>query len=166
MHSWHPVLIHLPLVALTLAVAIDILALNSRFARWPSAPSLLWVLGLVGALIAIGTGLIAYTRVEHSELAHAEMVVHRNFALLATALLLVTGFWRWKRPFAVGAALLGLLGAAILVRVGYLGGDLVFRHGTGIPTETLEEVMHERGGHEHSGEAAGKDSSAMHHHDE
>ena len=155
MHSWHPVAVHLPLVALVLAVAFDLAALPKRSVRWRDAATVLWWLGLLGAASAVTTGLIAYNRVEHSELAHQLMTRHRNLALATVAVLLVAALWRWRRPFARGAALLGIIGALGLGVVGDLGGDLVYRHATGIPTETLEQVMHERGGHSHAGSSAG-----------
>jgi uncharacterized membrane protein len=153
MHSWHPVAVHLPLVALVLAAAFDQGALRNRSVRWRDAATVLWWLGLLGAATAVTTGLIAYNRVEHSELGHEVMTLHRNLALVTVAILLVAAVWRWRRPFARGAALLGLLGALGLGWVGYLGGELVFRHAIGLPTETLDQVMHERGGHSHHGEA-------------
>jgi uncharacterized membrane protein len=167
MHSWHPVIVHVPLVGLVVAVAFDFLASRTRSTCWRKAASALWWLGLLGAVAAVTTGLIAYGRVEHSDLGHAEMVLHRNLALLAVTILLITAAWRWRRPYARGAALLGLVGAAVLGGVGYLGGDLVYRHGLGIPTETLEEIAHERGGHAHghAAESTHPDSTAEHPHD-
>lgn len=165
MHSWHPVMVHLPLVGLVIAVAFDLVATRNRAARWRDAATVLWWVGLLGATAAITTGLLAYNRVEHSDPAHEEMVLHRNLALATVAVLLVTALWRWKRPYSRGAALLGLMGAVLLGGVGYLGGDLVYRHGLGIPTETLEEITHERGGHAHghAAESAQPDSMAEHH---
>jgi uncharacterized membrane protein len=153
MHSWHPVAVHLPLMALVLAAAFDLAALPNRSVRWRDAATVLWWLGLLGAATAVATGLVAYNRVEHSELAHQLMTLHRNLALATVAVLLIAAVWRWRRPFARGAALLSLLGALGLGWVGYLGGELVFRHATGVPTETLEQVMHERGGHSHHAES-------------
>jgi uncharacterized membrane protein len=141
-------MVHLPLVGLILAVAFDILAARRRSAPWRDAATALWWVGLLGAAAAITTGLLAYNRVEHSEPAHEEMVLHRNLALVMVTLLLVTALWRWRRAYSRGAALLGVLGALGLVGVGYLGGDLVYRYGIGIPTEALEQIAHERGGHE------------------
>jgi uncharacterized membrane protein len=159
MHSWHPVAVHLPLVALVLAAAFDLAALPRRSVRWRDAAMVLWWLGLLGAATAVTTGLIAYNRVEHSELGHQVMTLHRNLAIVTVAMLLVAAVWRWRRPFARGAALLALLGALGLGWVGYLGGELVFRHAIGIPTETLEQVMGERGGHSHN--APGHDDSGV-----
>ena len=166
MHSWHPVLVHLPLVGLTLAVGFDLVAARNRTARWRDAATVLWWLGLLGAVAAVTTGLLAYNRVEHSDPAHVEMTLHRNLALAAVTLLLVTAAWRRQRPYSRGAALLGLIGAGILGGVGYLGGDLVYRHALGIPTETLQEIARERGGtmKEHSEESTHADSTMRHQH--
>jgi len=141
--------VHLPLVALVLAAAFDLVAVPKRSRRWREAATVLWWLGLVGAGAAVTTGLIAYNRVEHSDLAHREMTLHRNVALGAITVLLIASVWRWRRPYSRGAALLGLVGAAGLGGAGYLGGELVYRHAIGISTERLEQVVHERGGHAH-----------------
>lgn len=166
MHSWHPVVVHLPLVGLLFAVLFDLVAIQRHSTRWRDAATALWWIGFLGAAAAITTGLIAYNRVEHSDLGHEEMVLHRNLVLAAVAVLLITAIWRWRRPYSRGAALLGIVGALGLAGAGYLGGNLVYRHGIGIPTETLEQIAHERGGHAHghAAESARPDGTADHHH--
>ncbi len=166
MHSWHPVMVHLPLVGLVLAVAFDLIAARNRSAHWRVAATVLWWVGLLGATASVTTGLLAYNRVEHSDPAHVEMTLHRNLALTAVALLLATALWRWRRPYARGATLLGLIGVGILGGVGYLGGDLVYRHALGIPTETLNEIVKERGGGvmEHPEESTQTDTTTGHQH--
>ena len=126
----------------------------------------LWWIGLLGAVAAIATGLLAYTRVQHSELAHEEMMLHRNIALATVTILLITALWRWRRTYSRGAAVLGLVGAIGLAVVGYLGGDLVYRHALGIPTSMLEQIAHERVGHAHdeSGAREGGAGTEHHHH--
>ena len=152
LHSGHPMVIHFPLVALVAAAALDALGAWSGSARWRLTATFLWWVGLLGAAAAIATGLIAFSRVQHSDLAHPQMILHRNLAFAAVAVLVITAIWRWRRPYARGAALLGILGAGGLLGVGYLGGELVFRHAVGVPTETIEQVMMERGGHVHEGD--------------
>ena len=152
LHSGHPMVIHFPLVALVAAPALDALGAWSGSSRWRLTATFLWWVGLLGAAAAVATGLIAFARVEHSDLAHLQMILHRNLAFATVAVLVITAIWRWRRPNSLGAALLGLLGAGGLLGVGYLGGELVFRHAVGVPTETIEQVMMERGGHSHGGD--------------
>ncbi len=144
MHSWHPMVIHFPLVALLLAAGFDGVATLKRGPRWREAATFLWWIGLAGAAAAIATGLLAYGRVDHSDPAHEVMTRHRNLAYAATAVLLGSAAWRWRRPYSRMAAGLGIVGALGLGGVGYLGGEMVFRHALGIPTEVLEQVRHER----------------------
>ena len=166
LHSWHPVMVHLPLVGLLFAVLFDLVAVQNRSGRWRDAATALWWIGFLGAAAAITTGLIAYNRVEHSDLGHQEMVLHRNLVLAAVAVLVITGLWRWRRPYSRAAAVLGLVGALGLAGAGYLGGDLVYRHGIGISNEQLEEIAHERGNHAHghAAETAHQDSMDEHRH--
>jgi uncharacterized membrane protein len=147
LHSGHPLMVHLPLVAMPLAVLLDVLAIWKQDPRWRQFATVMWVLGLVGAAAAVTTGLIAYDRVNHSDAAHKVMTLHRNVALGAVGLFLLGGAARWRWSFSRLAVFIGVLGGAGIVAAGYLGGEIVFRHAIGLPTEVLEEVMMERGGH-------------------
>ncbi len=149
LHSGHPLVVHFPLVALLMAVVADAVAVARKSAGWRGAGTLLWGVGLAGAAIAIGTGLLAYNRVEHSDLAHDAMVTHRNVALASVALMLGSAVWRWRKTFSLGAVALGMIGALGLSAAGYLGGELVYRHAIGIPTAGIERVRQERGAHGH-----------------
>lgn len=174
LHSGHPLMVHLPLVALPVAVVLDLLAVWRQEAHWRRLASILWVLGLLGAAAAVATGLIAYDRVDHSDLAHDVMTLHRNVALAAAGLFLLGGIvrWRWSysRPVALFGALVGVLGITGLIGAGYLGGEIVFRHGIGLSTGVLEQVVRERGGHAHDGIPEPHDeetetADSVHHHD-
>ncbi|HEY9383745.1 MAG TPA: DUF2231 domain-containing protein [Gemmatimonadales bacterium] len=163
MHSGHPLVVHFPLVALLLAVLLDAVAALRKSPAWRGAATLLWWVGLAGAAAAIGTGLLAYGRVDHSDLAHQAMIRHRNLALAAVAILLASALWRWRRPLSLGAAAAGIVGALGLGAAGYLGGDMVYRHGVGIPTNVLHEVMEERGGHARGAATDSTGSAAPNH---
>jgi uncharacterized membrane protein len=144
MHSWHPMVVHFPLVALLLAAVFDAIASARQVARWREAATLLWWIGFGGAVVAITTGLLAYGRVDHSDPAHQVMTLHRNLAYAATAVLLSAAVWRWRLPNSRAAAGLGIVGALGLGAVGYLGGEMVYRHALGIPTDVLRQVRRER----------------------
>ena len=161
MHAFHPAAVHLPLVALPAAVLCDWMDRRSGGDGWRAPANLCWAVGLLGALAAVGSGLWAYDRVDHSDASHALMTLHRNLALGAVGLFVVAGLWRTLRRRAIAPLLLGLAGAGLLGWVGYLGGDLVFRHGTGLSSDTMHQVLIERGAMPMPGDSAGTaDSTA------
>jgi uncharacterized membrane protein len=165
MHSWHPMVVHFPLVALFLAAALDAIATRRQGERWREAATLLWWVGFAGAGAAITTGLLAYGRVDHSDLAHEVMTLHRNLAYAVTAVLLIAAVWRWRVAYSHVAAGLGLVGALGLGAVGYFGGELVYRHALGIPTDVLRQARSERIGlddEEMKSSAAPMDSMTHH----
>lgn len=145
MHSWHPVAVHLPLIAFVLAVLMDLLDKWRTGSGYRRAATLLWWLALAGAATAVATGLWAYGRVEHSDRAHQVMTLHRNLALGVIAALSVAALLRWRRPGSLLAALLGIGGVLGLGGVGFLGGELVFQHALGMETSRLQAIVRERG---------------------
>ncbi len=148
-HSWHPMVIHFPLVAFLLAAGLDLYGVWRPKPEWHRAATLLWWIGGIGAAAAVATGLVAYNRVDHSDQAHQAMTVHRNAAFAVLGVLLVAGLIRWRAPRLRLQVVLGLVGALGLGGVGYLGGELVYAHGLGISDRTLDTIMEDRGGHGH-----------------
>ncbi|MEO8451612.1 MAG: DUF2231 domain-containing protein [Gemmatimonadota bacterium] len=149
-HSWHPVMIHLPLVAFVLAALLDLLDLRRKNTEWHRAATLMWWIAFAGGAAAVTTGLIAYNRVDHSDHAHEAMILHRNVAFAALSVLLVAGIVRWRVPRLRLSVILGVVGALGLGFAGYLGGELVYTHGLGISTRNLDAIMDARGGHQHN----------------
>jgi uncharacterized membrane protein len=148
MHSWHPAAVHLPLVAFLLAAAFDLAGSLRQAPKWRDRATPLWGLGLAGAAVAVTTGLLAYSRVDHSDPSHDAMTLHRNLALASLAVLAGAAAWRWRRPLSRGAATLAVAGALGIGVVGYLGGDMVFSHGIGLSNERMTAILEERG-HDH-----------------
>lgn len=164
MHAGHPVVVHFALALLLTAAGLDGLAWARR-RRWLySAATLLWLAGLAATLAAVATGLLAYDRVDHSEIAHLRMSTHRLWGLATATLVLALLVARWRRARRV-ALVLVLLVAAAVGYTGLLGGELVYRHALGIPTATLLEIGRARGAvPEASGETlpAQSDSTPAH----
>ena len=154
MHGWHPLIIHLPLIAFAVAILFDLVDAWGKTPRFRHAAHVLWGVAFIGAAFAIGSGLIAYGKVNHSEAAHDLMTLHRNVALATVLALLIAAIWRWRRPVSKPATVYSAVAFVGLLWVGYLGGELVFHHGVGIPSARLDEIMRERAadageGHEH-----------------
>lgn len=171
----HAALNDLPVALLLVSVLFDLLgALNQRDSLKAAG---LWtlVIGTLGTIAAVATGLLAEGVVEHSDEGHAVMETHETLARIVLVLFGVLCVWRlyrrgvWsakEQPIALTA---GVIGVALMVYTAKLGGTLVFDHAIGIKTSRLETVAEERGGdHRHqsgepnqpapSGEAASPDT--------
>lgn len=161
--NWHPALVHFPIAFAT--AALTFIAVGTLFKNWPYAMQCLttgrWLLwgAAAFALIAAGFGWLAYNSVEHDEISHAAMTVHRNWALGAlTALLALAAWdmWRSRSGKMLSQGFLVLLVAAwlLVISAAWHGAELVYRHGLGVmalpdvPTEQ-DEAPHDAGVHKH-----------------
>lgn len=136
--NWHPAVVHFPIA---LAVTATLLLLLGRLR--PANPTftasgrLLGLFAALGAGVAAALGWYAFQTVEHDGAGHLVMLRHRNWALVCTAVLIGLAVWdglrqRAERP--VHAALLPIMLAisASLGVTGWLGGEMVYRHGIGV----------------------------------
>ena len=91
------------------------------------------------------------------------METHEQLALITLGIFAVVAVWRIVRerkmggPERTAALLVSLAGTGVLIATAVVGGRLVFEHAAGIPSEVLQNEMHERAeGHHHGaeGEAA------------
>jgi uncharacterized membrane protein len=148
----HPVFVHFPIALWLTALLFWSLAFARRredlwrFGRW------LLYLGVVGAAVAVGTGLWAEEQLEHSSPGHDLVHTHRNWMLAASALGLgvAAGAFVTRRSASTrlrGWFLGALLATTILMSLGAdRGALLVFRYGIG----TLGEEPPGEPAHEHT----------------
>lgn len=177
----HPLAVHFP-ISLTLIALL--FSLGARL-RSPHSSAIqlatvghwsLWIAAL-SAVVAATFGWLAYNSVNHDDAGHAAMLLHRNWAIpTAGGLVVLAILDAWKSratqlmPWPVLIALL-LLSASIAV-TGWLGGEVVYRHGIGVLTlpeseEGMEGHHHEHEadeGHEHHQETADEKPAAEHQH--
>jgi uncharacterized membrane protein len=136
--NWHPAAVHFP-IALVFTATLLLLAARilPGAATAGIAGRLLLPLAAVSALIAAGLGWQAFATVEHDAAGHVVMLRHRDWALGATAALVLLAAWdlvrqRRGNPVHAGlpAALLVVSGAFAFT--GWLGGEMVYRHAVGV----------------------------------
>jgi uncharacterized membrane protein len=161
----HAALNDLPAALLLAAVVFDLLAVFTR--RPGFRPVAFWTLmvGALGGVVAVLSGLQAEDHIEHGDAVHRVMETHELLAFITLGTFGVLAVWRILREQKMGSAERGLVTALSLAGVGVLlatanyGGKLVFDHAAGIPTEVLQAESRERGREHHhaGGEAAGGD---------
>lgn len=123
--------------------------------KWASVWTL-W-LGVVGGWVAVLAGEQASDAIQHGEAIHELMESHETWALVTMGVFTALLLWKlWRRFNERGAESwvlrgISLFGLALLIRVGMLGGQLVFDHAAGIPTNMMEsEIKNRAAGHHHA----------------
>lgn len=133
--SAHGVAVHFPIALLIVSIVMDVLA-NRRPALRQTAWYLL-LIGTLGAVLATITGLIAHLPYEESQYTGA-IERHQYTAFATTAVFVALAAWRWRSarrddlPSSAVYVGVSLLGLAVLVVTGYLGGQLVYELGVGV----------------------------------
>ena len=169
----HAAVNDLPAALLVAAVLFDLIgwATKRESLVWAG----IWTLwaGVIGGWAAVILGLMAEDKIDHGEAIHDLMEAHQTWGIVTMAVFTVVLAWKLWRRFQLRSGedkllkLLSLFALAILVRVGMLGGEMVFDHAAGIPTAKIQaEIENREAGHDHeTGEANAPDSTTPAHMD-
>lgn len=89
----------------------------------------LWLvgLGLVGAVVAVGTAYYDYVRLVREGVGTAFLqrhVLHSTFAYAASVVYLVSFFLRTRAPQSRAIPVLSIVGAVLIGITGFLGGEI------------------------------------------
>ena len=125
----HPLVVHFPVALWLTSALFDLLYARSGDRFHFRAAQVLIGLGLLGALISIGSGFADIRSLSPDDVGAAFFARHRThmaFSLAATVVYAVSFYVRWRNPAIGRGALLGLmlLGAALIAWTGWLGGEL------------------------------------------
>jgi uncharacterized membrane protein len=138
--NWHPAAVHFP-IALTITASLLLVAVRLGAEKVVSglaaSARLMLSLAALSAVIAVLLGWQAFASVAHDAAGHEVMLRHRNWALIASSGLLGLALWDgWRRRSGrPGHALLlpaSLLVAGCFAFTGWLGGEMVYRHGVAV----------------------------------
>ena len=137
--DWHPLVVHFPLALLPVGAGVDLAAWALRRPGWHHWAYGALVSGTVGAVVAVLTGTAAAAQWEGGGADHL-ILVHEDWATWSLVLFIAMAVGRL--PLHLQARLQGwpmrawtaaaLAGCYLLWRAGYLGGELVYKHGVGI----------------------------------
>ena len=133
-HPIHPMLVPFPIAFLVGALLTDIAYVKSGWATWAFASSWLIGAGIVGALLAATFGFIDFfgdRRIRRAKTARYHMAGN-----LTAVVLSVVNFIVHMRDGAMAVIPAGIILSAIVVLLllfnGWMGGEMVFRHGFGV----------------------------------
>ena len=137
----HPVVVHFPIALTIIAFLLSIAAYARRShpvsAQLAAAGHFTLWLAAIGAAAAVLFGWLAFNSVNHDDAGHAAMLLHRSWAIpTALGLILLASWdaWKYRVNELISVPmlfLLFLLSQAIAV-TGWLGGEVVYRHGIGV----------------------------------
>lgn len=164
----HAILNDFPVALLVAAVIFEILFLITK--RDSLRVAAYWTLlaGVIGAGLAVLTGLGAEDHIAHGDAVHEIMEEHEELAYITTGIFAVVALWHllrertMSRVERIAALAVSLVGTGFLISTGKHGGDMVFEHAAGVPTPALEAELKSRAaGHHHE---AGEEDEDDHDH--
>jgi uncharacterized membrane protein len=145
MSNIHPLIVHFPIALLIVVFALDFLGAISRKQTLITAANILSIFAALGAVAAVATGLIAEESVWHTDQAHELIEQHETVGFIVLGAALISLIFRpavrkkKSKSSLLWVAVIISLAAAVLVGYeGYLGGEIVFRHGAGVEKARLE----------------------------
>lgn len=126
---YHPLVVHFPVALWLTSFLFDLLYASRGQPFYATASRYLIGLGLLAALVSIGTGFVDYLPLVAEGVGQAFIDQHRIHSLLAYASTVVYGatfVLRWRgRAMSRGVyAGMAIAGAALIAATGYLGAEI------------------------------------------
>jgi uncharacterized membrane protein len=164
----HPLMVHFPIALITMSAFFHVAAAATRGKPLSInfgilAHALLW-LSALSVLPAVFFGWQAYNSVTHDDASHAAMLIHRNWALGTSAVLIILASWDvWRNKVDSPTAwrlVIAVIGAwSMVVITAWHGGELVYRHGLGVMSLPVPQ---DGVGHSHHGDSTTKSDEHSH----
>ena len=161
----HAALNDLPTALLVTAALFELLALATRRESFRQVSFWTLIIGALGGVAAVLSGLQAEGNIAHGDEVHRVMKTHELLAFVTLGVFGVLALWRLLRERRMGtgeralALAATLAGTGVLIATAVYGGRLVFDHAAGIPTQVLTAESRSRAeGHTHApGQGHGDD---------
>jgi uncharacterized membrane protein len=137
-HPLHPALVHIPVGAWIATAVIDVVERGATTAK-PAVYLALYgvVVGLVGALVAVPTGVAEWSSIKKEKPAWKLGLYHMALNLLAAIVWAANLGLRWNalhtmEPVPAAVVCTSVVAAVLVIFSGYLGSLMVFDHGTSV----------------------------------
>lgn len=142
-HPIHPMLITIPIGLFIFSLVCDLISLRSAEpANWALVAQYTMAGGFIGALIAAIPGVIDFLSMEESKVKKIGML-HMALNLVAITLYAVNLWLRIAQGSNQGLPLvLSLIAVGILGISGWLGAEMVHKHGVGVDVTDSSSAIH------------------------
>ena len=127
-HPIHPMLVGIPIGLFVFALVADLAGMVSGASAWSTVAFYCIGGGIVGALLAAPFGLIDLLSIR-DERAKKIGIMHMVINLGVVALFAINFILRWQGATNAAPFLLTVVAVLLLLVSGWLGGEMVFRHG-------------------------------------
>jgi uncharacterized membrane protein len=140
-HPLHPMLITIPVGLFVFSLICDLISLRSASPEtWTTVAQYTMAGGFIGALLAAIPGVIDFLSLEESRIRKIA-ILHMALNLVAVTLYAVNLWLRIYSGSNQGLPLiLSLIAAGILGVSGWLGAEMVHRHGVGVDLAHVKET--------------------------
>lgn len=165
----HPLMVHFPIALVTVSAFFHVVAIATSGKHFSRnfvilAHTLLW-LSALSALPAVFLGWQAYNSVTHDDASHAAMLIHRNWALgTSVVLIILASLDVWRNKIDSAPAwwfVVAVIGALSMVAItAWHGGELVYRHGLGVMSLPVQQGAIGHGHHSDTTTDMGEHSHA------
>lgn len=131
-HPIHPMIIPFPIVCFIGTFVADVVYLRNNDAGWATASHWLLIVGLVMAALAAVTGLTDFFG--DKRIQGGDAIKHMLANVLAVVLELVNLLLRLNNDDFIASTGVYISGVVVLILIysGWMGGELVFKHGIGV----------------------------------
>ena len=144
---FHPQLVHFPIAFIILSFIFDLVGALRNSKKWNQFGGIILLLAILTAFAALQSGESAEEMLKPmTDSLHEAVEEHEDLASTTFFFVLILGIiriwfqlkglfnsWlRWGYVVLIGTAVF------MILRVGYLGGKLVYQHGAGVNSTVLE----------------------------
>jgi len=144
-HPLHPAIVHLPIGAWFAAAIIDLAHRRPHGAdAWDHLALYCVVAGLIGAVLAVPTGVADWAPIKKEKPAWKLGLLHMTLNILAAVLWAANLGLRWKSidtddPVTAAVLLTSLVAALLVLVSGYVGSLMVFDQGVSVARQSKKK---------------------------
>lgn len=147
MPNLHPLIVHFPIALFVVTAVCEFLAYFKKSETLNHTALITAIGAMLGAIAAVGTGLLAESIVPDDAAARAVLESHETLAffvlgstIVFVGLKLLTRRLRTER-FRIAQLIIGLIGVVFVVLTAHEGGELVFNHAVGVDISRQSRVI-------------------------